>query len=202
MTDKEKFYNTFEKLHASPNILKEIMDMTSDNKVILINRRRETFARIATFFLIAVLAIGSSTIAYVANVCGIQRIIQIWVHGDQTNAILTIDSNSYNLQYEDKDGNTIHRSGGGVALEDDGSERPLTEEELLEQIYSPDIYYDEDGLVWLYFMDQEQEITDKFVNGVCYVQLQYEDKTMYLTIKYQNGYAMSEEKYISPGEFN
>ena len=28
------------------------------------------------------------------------------------------------------------------------------------------------------------------------------EETLYLTVKYENGYAMSESKYISPQEFN
>lgn len=202
MTDKEKFHHTFEKLHASPDILKEVMNVVSENKVTRMDKKIKPFRGMVAACIVAVLFISFGTIAYAANIGGIQRIIQIWIRGDQTNAILTIDSGSYNLQYEDQDGNKMQQSGGGVAIEDDGSERPLTEEEILEHIYSPDVYYAEDGSVWLYFMDKEQEITDKFVDGVCYVQLQYGDKTMYLTIKYKNGYAMSDKKYIEPSEFN
>ena len=39
-------------------------------------------------------------------------------------------------------------------------------------------------------------------DGVCYVQLTNGEETVYLTVKYQNGYAMSSQKYLSPHEFN
>lgn len=52
------------------------------------------------------------------------------------------------------------------------------------------------------YQDQKLDITDKFVDGVCYTKIEGKDKTLYLTVKYDNGYAISENKYISPDEFN
>lgn len=92
--------------------------------------------------------------------------------------------------------------GGGVAIDKDGTERPLTEEELLDHINQPEVTYEEDGTVWVYYFNQKLEITDKFTNDLCYVKLNSNDETMYLTIKYQNGYAMSQYRYIQPEEFN
>ena len=53
-----------------------------------------------------VLAIGISTAGYAANIGGIQRTIQLWIHGDQTSAVLDINDDgpytSYNLSYQDE----------------------------------------------------------------------------------------------------
>ena len=47
------------------------------------------------------------------------------------------------------------------------------------------------------------DVTDKFdEDGVCYVQLEGGEKTIYMTIKRGNGYATSTTKYILPSEFN
>ena len=47
------------------------------------------------------------------------------------------------------------------------------------------------------------EITDRFdAQGVCFLQLQDGEETMYLTIQYQKGYAMSAFGYVQPEEFN
>ena len=47
------------------------------------------------------------------------------------------------------------------------------------------------------------DVTDKFdEDGVCYVQLEGGEKTIYMTIKRGNGYATSTTKYILPNEFN
>lgn len=61
----------------------------------------------------------------------------------------------------------------------------------------------EDGTVTVYYLDQKLDVTDKFnEDGVCYVQLEGGEKTIYMTIKRGNGYATSTTKYILPNEFN
>ena len=46
-------------------------------------------------------------------------------------------------------------------------------------------------------------ITDKFdKDKVCYLKIVDDDKTLYLTIKYQGGYAWGDDKYADPSEFN
>ena len=47
------------------------------------------------------------------------------------------------------------------------------------------------------------DITNKFNdNKVCFVKIADGDKTLYLTVKYQNGFSYSNEKYVEPEEFN
>lgn len=93
--------------------------------------------------------------------------------------------------------------GGGIAIEDDGTERALTEEEMLEHLNAPEVEEREDGTVTVYYLDQKLDVTDKFnEDGVCYVQLEGGEKTIYMTIKRGNGYATSTTKYILPSEFN
>ena len=185
MTDREKFQKTFSKLHASPDLLTEVVEMAEEKQVITKKRRYHI-----------------PTAAYAMNVGGIQRTIQIWIHGDQTDAQFVVEDGSYTLDYEDENGEAVHRGGGGVAIEDDGIERPATEEELMEVINMPEVEYEEDGSVWVYYRNQKMDITDKFEDGVCYVELKDGDTIQYMTVKYQNGYALSQERYLTPGEFN
>ena len=60
---------------------------------------------------------------------------------------------------------TSVRAVEGVAYEN-GTERPLTADELLDEINMPEVEYEEDGTVWVYYLNQKMEITDKFENGV------------------------------------
>ena len=62
--------------------------------------------------------------------------------------------------------------------------------------------YNDDGTAWLYYKNQKIEITDKFKDDVCYVKVQDGDETLYVTVKYQNGLAYSNEKYVEEDEFN
>ena len=69
---------------------------------------------------------------------------------------------------------------GGISIQADGTEAPLSMEELQEHLNMPDVEYEEDGSVWVYYQNQKLEITDKFTDGVCYVKLEGKDKTLYI----------------------
>ena len=188
MTDKERYKRTFSRLQASRLEFTEEMMM---NKTKIMPARRMV-ALCAAALMIAAMA----TVAYAADVGGIRRAVQIWIHGDQTNAVMDIQNGHYLLSYEDENGETQTVGGGGVAIDAFGRERPLTEEELLEELNSPKVECLEDGTVWVYYQDQKMEITDRFENGVCYVQLKDGGKVLYLTVEADGGYSMSPHGYV------
>lgn len=195
MIDKEQYQRTFGVLHASGDFLKEDKFMQST---------KHFSARKIVFLCAAIIAVVSmATVCYAQDVGGIRRTIQLWIHGDQTTAVMDIQNGHYTLTYEDAEGNSQERSGGGVAFEPDGSERPLTEEEMMEHLNMPEVEYREDGSVWIYYMDQAMEITDQFnEENVCYVQLKNGTETLYVTVKYQDGYAFSPYEFPQPQEFH
>lgn len=201
MTDKEKFQKTFDKLHASPDVLMEVLNMTTNEKVVPVRKRRY-IPKVAAAVAALVLVVGSGSAAYAMDLGGIQRVVQVWIHGDQTDATFTVENGTYTLDYKDAEGKDVYQGGGGVAFNADGSERPLTEEELWSEINAPEVSYEDDGKVFLYYLDQKLDITDKFEDGICYIELQVDSKIQYMTIKYQNGYAMSPHGYVQPWEFN
>ena len=92
--------------------------------------------------------------------------------------------------------------GHELGLSPDGTEIPVSEEDLMAQLTEPDVQYEEDGSVWLHWFDQSLDITDRFEDGVCYVKLVNHGEPLYMTVKYENGYATSSHKYVSPWEFN
>lgn len=184
-------------LHASPDILTEVMKMTERKT------KRPALRRAATLGLAAALVLALGSVAYASDLGGIQRTVQLWLNGEMTDATLTVNEGSYTLRYPDKDGTEREMGGGGIAIEDDGTERALTEEEMLEHLNAPEVEEREDGTVTVYYLDQKLDVTDKFdEDGVCYVQLEGGEKTIYMTIKRGNGYATSTTKYILPSEFN
>ena len=101
------------------------------------------------------MVIGSASIAYAADVGGIQRTVQLWLHGEQTAVTIEFDgAGGYNMEYTDEEGNVRYGGGVGVAIEADGTERPLSEEELLGTLSGPDVEYRDDGSVWVYWLGQ------------------------------------------------
>lgn len=196
MTNKEKYKQAFSAIHASDDFSLEVETMERTNK-------QHKFKTIIASVAACVMIVGSATAAYAADVGGIQRIIQLWIHGDQTEATIKFDGNgSYSMDYTDGEGNVKQQAGGGVSFAPDGTEIPASEEELMKQLTAPDVRYEDDGSVWIYWFDQKVDITDKFENDVCYVWLENNEETLYMTIKYQNGYATSPHKYLSPSKFN
>ena len=184
MTDKERYKRTFSALRASQLEFKEEMTM---NKTKILPVRR-----LVSLCAAALMIAAMASVAYAADVGGIRRAVQVWIHGDQTNAVLEVKEGSYTLKNDQ--GETV-QAGGGVAIDIFGRERPLSEEEILDHLDTPEVEYKEDGTVWVYYRGQTLEITDLFQDGVCYVQLKDGDEVRYLTVQYQEGYSVSTHGY-------
>lgn len=196
MTNKERYKQAFSAIHISDEFSLEVKEMKTAPYKPRLNRF------VACAAACAVIA-GTATAAYAADFCGIRRTVQLWLHGDQTSVTIDFDGNgSYTFDYVGEDGATSTRGGGGVAMEGSGAERPLTPDELLEELNTPEVAYLADGSVWVYWFDQKIDITDKFEDDICYVKLVNDDETLYMTVKHQNGYAVTPEGYLSPAEFN
>ena len=140
MTNKERYKQAFSVLHTSDQFSVEVENMSRLNKK---HNMKVAAAALAGCIFLA----GGTGTAYAANVGGIQRTVQVWLHGDQTTANMTVsDDGTYTIEYPDENGETREISGGGIAYEADGTERPLTGEELLEEANSPDVTNGETGL--------------------------------------------------------
>ena len=194
MTNKEKYRHAFSVLQTSGDFSMEVEKMA-------MRQKHHKVKTIAAAVAACIVLVGGAGTAYAANLGGIQRTIQLWINGDQTNATLEINndgnSSTYTIKIPDENGNSTEITGGGVAMDGDGVERPLTEDEIMEQINQPDVEYEDDGSVWLYYKDRKLDITDRFEDGICYVKLTDGKDVKYLTIKYNDGYAMSDSKYVS-----
>lgn len=190
MTNKQKYKQAFSVLRSSCEITLEV------EKMAMISRKAKFRATAAAVIAICLLITGGSGVVYAMDVGGVQRIIQLWIEGDRTDVTFEYnESGTYDMSYETQDGVIEEQHGGGVAIEEDGTERPLTEEELLEQLNRPVVEYEEDGTVWVYYYDQKIEITDQFKDDVCYVKLSNGEETLYMTILYQDGWCTSPHKY-------
>ena len=144
---------------------------------------------------------SSVTGAYAADIGGIQRTIQIWIHGDLTDAILRVDEEEGTYSLTDGKGNVVEE-GGGVAIEADGTERPLTSEEIAEDMENQVTTDTIDGRMYLFYGKQKYDITDEFSGSdYCYLTLKDGDRTIYVTVTKNGGIATSEKRYLMPNEF-
>ena len=201
MTNKERYKRTFAALHASEKTMEELTMETGELKVVTGKKR---FSKATAVALAAALLLALATAGYAADVGGIRRTVQIWLKGDQTDAVLEVQTDgSYTLQYEDAEGNTHKQEGGGVAIDIFGRERPLTEDEIVDHINAPSVERKEDGSVWVYYQNQSIDVTDKIdEDGVCYVQLKDGSHTLYMTLKCGDngsvGYSTGKHSFPSP----
>lgn len=70
----------------------------------ILNRKHKLKTIAAAIAACLIVTAGTGT-AYASDLGGIQRKVQLWIHGDQTTATLTINSDgSYTGTYADKDG--------------------------------------------------------------------------------------------------
>ncbi len=196
MTNKEKYTQAFNAIYTSPTLNLEVVKMENIKK-----KRR--LKPVLTAAAACVLIVSSASVAYAKDVAGIRRTIQLWLRGDQTDAVIQFDGKGhYNMNYTDDKGNEISQGGGGVAILDDGTEVAATEDELAEMLNSPEVEYRSDGSVWVYWFSNKLEITDKFEDDVCFLKLENGKDILYMTIKYKGGYATSTSEYIQPWQFN
>ena len=201
MTDREKYKSAVDAVASSRMHKLEASDIMKNRKT---NIR---FKGLVIAVAAVILLVGVCGGAYAADVGGIQSKVQVWFRGELTDVTLDISTNGsaseYALTFTDADGVEREIHGGGVAMDMFGRERPLTEEEILEQLNSPEVVYEDDGTVWVYYGSEKVEITDLFdADGFCYVKLTGGKKPVYMTIKYQEGYSTNNSRYVTAREYN
>lgn len=174
MTNREKYKKAFSTLHASEKISLEEGLMEKKKQAYII--RKTAAACVA-----AAVVLGSASVAYAADLGGIQEKISAWFHGEQTEVNVTDNGDgSYTYTYTDQDGETHEESGGGIAIDDSGNETPLSAEDVLRQAGAEDVDEDAQGNVWLYFYDRKMNITDLFDGaGECKVAVKNSGYTAY-----------------------
>lgn len=179
----------------------DLVDTPGSEMDIIMQKQKKviSFRRITGYVLAACFIFTLAVTAYAADIGGIRRIIQVWLYGEQTTAVLDVQNGQYTLT--DQQGSFL-RGGGGVAIEPDGSERPLTEEEIIEHLEHPEVLHQEDGSIWVYYRGQKIEITDRFdEDGYCYLKLRDGKTVLYATIEKSGGLATSPTAYPQPGQF-
>ncbi len=177
MTNKEKYQKAFSTLHVSDNISLEVEIMEKNKKLYRMKKVAAACAAVAVVF-------GSMTVAYASDLGGIRQKITAWFHGEQAQMDVTDNGDgSYSYKYVDDNGQTYEGSGGGVAIDDNGNEIPLTADELMEHVGN-EVEKDQDGNVWIYYYDKKKNITDLFDDdGICKVAFEHEGRMVYFKIQ-------------------
>ena len=179
MTNKEKYCKAFSTLHASDNISLEVEIMEKRKYAI---RMKKAAAACATI----VIACGSMTVAYAADLGGIQQKIMTWFHGEQTQIHVTrTGENSYSYTYTDENGKVREGGGGAVGIDENGRETSLSAEEVLKNVGNG-LEVLEDGSVWYFYYDKKFDLTDLIdPEGNCKFMFEHEGETYYVSCSLQ-----------------
>lgn len=198
MTNKERYKRAFSALQSSGPLNLEVEEMAK------LKKKHKANIAVAAAIICAVIIGGSGT-AYAADLGGIREKISIWLYGNETEVEVTEhqEDGGYTFSYE-HDGETVVMGGGGVSLDDNGNETWLSAEEVLAEMNgSANIEEDENGRVWVYYYDQQIDITDLFnEENICRITLMHEGLPAYLEITREgNGsYPFSQTDHLSDEE--
>ena len=194
MTDKERYQRAFSALHTSEGF--QVRSEGTRKPVHTVRIRR-----VLTAACVAMAVAAGATAAYASNAGGIQRTIQIWLHGELTDATLDIDTSDGTYAIRDQSGHVM-QSGGGVAINQDGTERPLTAKEIEEDLANRPETETADGRTYLLLGSQRIDVTGRFdKSGYCYITVKTGGRKLYVTVCQNGGLASSPNRYVLPDEF-
>ena len=180
MTNKEKYKETFRVLQPDAEQW-EVQPMKHNIRTF---KSKRVLALVAVIAVLLVASVG----AYAADIGGIQGTVRGWLHGAQRDVAVTgRDDGGYDFEYIDENGKKQSFSGGGIAMEKGGKERPLTAEETLEG-GGFEVVRGDDGRLRLYYYDKTYDITDLMGDdGVGKFRFKESDKpfarTLYVTVE-------------------
>lgn len=108
MTNRERYKRAFSAIQVPDDFCLEGIKMKQ------VKKQRRLTAIAATAAVCAVL-VGSAAAAYTVDAGGIQRMVQLWLNGDQTQVEIQFDGNgTYTMEYTDRAGERQEQSGGMV----------------------------------------------------------------------------------------
>ena len=196
MTEQERYKRAVSALHPDPAFRVELQKQGKTPARVRASLRFH--AGLAAILWILALSLAGAGV-YAADIGGIQRKIQILQHGELTDAVLSVSDTDGTYQVTDPSGKVL-LGGGGAAIQPDGTERPLTREELLSDLSNQVSTEVEDGHYYLCWRAHLFDLTGAFDKGtVCYVTLTDGSDTLYVTALSTGAVASSPSRYLIPG---
>lgn len=196
MTEQERYKRAVSALHPDPAF--RVVLQKQGKTPARVRASLRFHAGLAAILWILALSLAGAGV-YAADIGGIQRKIQILQHGELTDAVLSVSDTDGTYQVTDPSGKVL-LGGGGAAIQPDGTERPLTREELLSDLSNQVSTEVEDGHYYLCWRAHLFDLTGAFDKGtVCYVTLTDGSDTLYVTALSTGAVASSPSRYLIPG---
>ena len=163
MNNKEKYQRSFNTLHLSEDFrekCKETPEESGKGKIMELRSvcgiSRAAAAAIAVCFLV----VGSVGVSYAADLGGIRTKFGIWMNGSKQDVeVVQIEDGSYIVRDENGDQNM---GFGGVAIDEEGNEVPMTAEELVGYMNNDcHLEITEDGRYIFSYKNLIEDVTDQ-----------------------------------------
>ncbi|MCR5249465.1 MAG: hypothetical protein K6E50_02530 [Lachnospiraceae bacterium] len=158
-SNEEKYKKSFQTLHLSDDFQERFEKRLKEERE---GKNMDTngiyrISRTAAVIAACALAFGSLGICYAADVGGIRTNFEMWINGSRQEVELEQVSET-EYRWTDEDGG-VHQMGG-VMKEGDGSERPMTGEELVDQTNAQCNYEEGDGRSFISYKSLRADVTD------------------------------------------
>lgn len=170
MTNREKIQRAFDAVQPSGAVSMEEMNM----------KQKPIRKPLVLLFASIALLAAFLTAAYAADLGGFRQTMTVWFGGKQQTVEVTQPQDGM-LQWTGEDG--VTHTSGGIAYETDGTQRPLTLEELLDEQFSgrPVLNFYEDGRAFLEFYEHYVDVTDQVPTGRIEAALEHDGVLYYIT---------------------
>ncbi len=163
MNNKEKYQRSFNTLRLSGDFrekCKKTPEESGKGKIMKFRSvygiSRAAAAAIAVCFLI----VGSVGVSYAADLGGIRTKLGIWINGTKKDVeVVQIEDGSYTVCDENGE---VTMGFGGVSIDDDGNEVPMTAEELVGYMNNDcRLEFTEDGKMIFSYKNLVEDVTDQ-----------------------------------------
>lgn len=172
MTEHEKYKRMFSVIRPSTNVNLEVIRMDMNKK-----SKKGLIATCATLAFV-----GATSVAYATDFAGVRQAIRAWIHGEEKNIILEeLEPGHFSWHSEDGESGSV----GGLVYDGLEDPKPIAAEDVKDELESPYVYVDGNGITWLCYKDQKVDISEQIANnnGTARVEMEDEGRTMYVTVR-------------------
>ena len=174
MSNKDRYQNTFGKLHLSEDFREKCKAPEESGKGKIMNFRAiHGISRAAAAAVtICTIALGSAGVCYANDIGGIRTTVQMWMNGSRQEVeVIRSEEGIYTVYNED--GKEI-MGFGGVSIDEDGNETPIGAEEFFDYLNNEcSLDLTDDGRYIFSYKNITDDVTDLIgEDGSLYVHVE------------------------------
>ena len=173
MSNKDRYQNTFGKLHLSEDFREKCKTPEESGKGKIMNFRAiHGISRAAAAAItVAIVALGSAGVCYANDIGGIRTTFNMWLNGSRQEVEIVQTGEGTYVVYDENGKETM--GFGGMSYDENGNETPISAEELVE-FFNNECRLDptDDGRIIFTYKNLTADVTDLIdENGNLYIHV-------------------------------